>query len=1152
MTIIKKITAKGFKSFARPTDLIFGNGFNVVIGPNGSGKSNVADALCFVLGKTSAKGLRAEKSANLIYNGGKTKDPANFAEVSILFDNSSKTFPINANEVKVTRLVKQSGNSVYKINDGVMTRQQVVDLLSAARIDPDGHNIVLQGDIIRFMDMRPEDRRELVEEVAGISVYEDKKQKAIHELESVDVKLKEASIILTERETYLKELKKDRDQALKYKELEKNIKDNKATYVHLQIKAKEAEKESVESKISSQNQELSKVKAKIEELRKLIDERKGEVSSLTTELDTKGEKEQLKLHKEIDDLKTAIVKDESRVEVCKSEIARIKLRAQQLRKDLDDIDIKISDLNKQKSLLNKNVSELSSEEGKIQDMIGKFKSKHGIVNLDFSKIEDIDSSIESKQQEFLSAQGKKQELFAKRNVVLSSIKSVEDNISKGLSVKKEDEEKLDKLKGFKAELRKLSSDLSRFLDESSSLAVQLSNARQKFVFNTDEMARLRARQIGVSERVSGDASIKRVLELKKGILGTVSDLGKVPSKYNIALEVAAGPRVKSVVVDTDATAAKCIKYLKDNRLGVVTFLPLNKLNPQPVSDDVRNLAKMQGVKGLAVDLISYDPKFKDVFLYVFGSTLVVDDIEVARKIGVGRARMATLEGDLIEHSGAMIGGFRRSFGAFKEKDLDIGIDKLESELSRLKSIIDTLEERKVENEDRIFKLKERKAVLEVEVAGIERSVGSSSDMAALKEEKLGYEKSVKELDYEVRQLDSLIKGLDNELRSFKVQRDALRKALSDSKISGELSKLEERKNAISLRLIECKSDAKNIDAQIGTLHLAEKDRINNILRQQDKEHESFDKELVELASSTKSKKDSLKEKESLEKKYYNEFKSLFAKRNKINEQISDKENFILRESDKIKYVESRINSLTIERAKVVAEFEGLNKEFEDFTDAKIRRNVSLEELKYEIKKFESLLGDMGNVNLRALEIYEEVNKQYEEITAKADKLKVEKDDVLKLMKEIDSKKQEIFMKTFREIHANFKSIFSSLSTKGEAHLEIENPENVFDAGVDIKVRITGNKFLDIKSLSGGEKTLAALSFIFAIQEYNPASFYLFDEVDAALDSRNSELLSKLIQKYSRNAQYIVISHNDKVITEADQIYGVSMQEGVSKVVSLKI
>ena len=248
MTVIKKITARGFKSFAKKTEVLLGDNFNCVIGPNGNGKSNVVDAICFVLGKSSARGLRAEKSANLIYNGGKKGSPSKEAEVSIYFCNNNKSFPIEEKEIKVTRVVKKTGNSKYYINDKLRTRTQVVDLLRTARIDPDGHNIVLQGDIARFMDMKGGDRREIIEEIAGISVFEEKKDKAMNELNKVQEKLNEADIILTEREKTLKDLKKDRDQAIKYKELEKNIERNKATKINFLLKGKQ-ERLDIEEKI---------------------------------------------------------------------------------------------------------------------------------------------------------------------------------------------------------------------------------------------------------------------------------------------------------------------------------------------------------------------------------------------------------------------------------------------------------------------------------------------------------------------------------------------------------------------------------------------------------------------------------------------------------------------------------------------------------------------------------------------------------------------------------------------------------------------------------------------------------------------------------------------------------------------------------------
>ena len=250
---------RGFKSFAKSTNLEFGEGYNCVIGANGSGKSNIMDALCFVLGKISAKAMRAQKAANLIFNGGKKGNPLKEAEVAIMFTNENKEFPLPTKEVKISRIVRQTGNSIYKINNEVRTREQILELLSGARIDPDGHSVILQGDITRFMEMKTEQRREVIEEISGISVYEDRKAKALNELEKVGGKLNEAKIILTEREAYMKELKKDRDQALKYKELEKNTKSNKATVLHIQIKEKEEKIAEIDKQIEKRKKDIEAI-----------------------------------------------------------------------------------------------------------------------------------------------------------------------------------------------------------------------------------------------------------------------------------------------------------------------------------------------------------------------------------------------------------------------------------------------------------------------------------------------------------------------------------------------------------------------------------------------------------------------------------------------------------------------------------------------------------------------------------------------------------------------------------------------------------------------------------------------------------------------------------------------------------------------------
>ena len=357
---------------------------------------------------------------------------------------------------------------------------------------------------------------------------------------------------------------------------------------------------------------------------------------------------------------------------------------------------------------------------------------------------------------------------------------------------------------------------------------------------------------------------------------------------------------------------------------------------------------------------------------------------------------------------------------------------------------------------------------------------------------------------------------------------------------------------IKEKLLEINSQIKGIDTQIESMILPEKEKTEKIIKQQDKEYEDFIKETNLVKELLKKREQELKQKEAEEKKFFSNFKDLIAKRNKLGEKIQSIETDIVREEEKLKNNDQKLNNINIDRAKVIAELEALQKEFEPFKDSKIKRGLSLEELKIKIREDEKQLNSIGNVNLRALEVYEQIQEEYGKVLEKVSKLKLEKEDVLKMMSEVESKKKDIFMKTYNVIVKNFKEIFNQLTTKGEAYIQLENPENPFEGGVDIHVKVAGSKILDIRSLSGGEKTMAALAFIFAIQEYDPSPFYLLDEVDAALDKRNSDLLSKLIQKYASKAQYVVISHNDNIISEANYIYGVSMQDNVSKIVSLKV
>ncbi|MEK6916242.1 MAG: chromosome segregation protein SMC [Nanoarchaeota archaeon] len=1163
MTRINRMVMHGFKSFANKTEVIFGNGFNCVLGPNGSGKSNVLDALCFVLGKSSAKSLRAEKSANLIYNGGKKKNPAKQAEVSIYFDNKDREFLLEDNEIKLTRIVRASGTSIYKINNKTVTRNQIVELLNNSRINPDGYNIVLQGDIIRIVEMTPLERRKIIEEIAGISIYEEKKHKAMNELNKVEEKLKESDIIIAEREVYLRELKKERNQALKFKDLDDKIKRNKATVIHDKLSSKNKKKESLDKDINKKEEEIKKIEEEIKELKEELISKKQEIESINKEIEKKGDKDQVDIQKQVEELRVSIGTNKSRISSVQDSLVKISERKTGLEQTFSEINDKIDRLKKEKQTLEKTISSKQKQIEEIDQKIIKFKSKHDLKDSDNleKEVEELDKKAEVKLSEIHIFREKQQNLLREKDKYEYQISTFEEKITKVLEVKKEHSKDLEALKQKRQDFKSATLNLNTRLNEDSSITAQLSNARSKLLKAKEDLARLNAKQSGMREN-TGDIAIQKVLELKnklKGIYGTISTLGQVNSEYSTALEVAAGSRIKSMVVDTDKIAAECIKYLKNNKFGSASFLPLNKIKSATPDPEVTKVINISGVKGRAIDLVKFDAKYKIAFSYVFGNTVVVDDIETARKIGIGRLRMVTLDGDLTEISGAMHGGFRKkSLGqAFHEKEIASKLEELEKEEADMEVVVSNLENRKNDNEEEITKLRHLKAELEADIIRLEKTLHlEDSDLDISKNQKKELLDKTEGMEKELRELTSEITKSNIELAKVKASKQSLREkinALKNPTLLAELNTFEQKKTELKEETIQLKADMKNIDVQITTILDPELGNTKRILKQHEKEEHEFKEEIKGLENLIKSQEKELKEKESTQKEFYSKFKGLFKKRDAVNEDANKVENKIYKEDNNRRDEEQKRNNISLENAKITAELEGIREEYKDYEGVQIYKEKDLEIIKKEIWEFEKMVKDMGAVNMKALEIYDAVEKEYNIIVEKKAKLVKERHDVLLMMNEIDTKKKDLFMETFDKINGNFQEKFSLLSTKGEATLDLEEPDTVFEGGMTIKVRLTGKKFLDIRSLSGGEKTMTALAFLFAVQDHEPAPFYVLDEVDAALDKRNSEKLAQLVRQYVSKAQYVIISHNDNVISEADHLYGISMNEhGISKVVSLKI
>ncbi|MBW2978670.1 chromosome segregation protein SMC [Candidatus Woesearchaeota archaeon] len=1162
-TRITKLVMDGFKSFGKRTELLFENGFNVVMGPNGSGKSNILDALCFVLGKSSSKSLRAEKSANLIYNGGKTKKSAKAAEVSISFDNSKRVFPVEEDIVKVSRIVKANGVSKYKINNKTRTRQEVVELLGLAKINPDGYNIILQGDIVKLVEMSPVERRQIIEEIAGISVYEEKKNKALSELEKVEQKLNEAGIILKERQTHLKELKKDRDQALKYRELSDKIKQNRASYIKKRMNKKESELKEIEKRAGSRKTKLNSLQSEIKDFRDKISDKKKLIQEISDEIEAKGGVEQAALQKEIEKLRVDIATLKAKVSSHKNELGRIAQRKDQLGANFKELEEKTSFISEQRKELVEKKNFFASNIGELNQKISAFKKKH---KLDESgeiekKVEEIDKKAEKKQAEIQSLREKQQSLLREKDKNEFQIEAIDDQIKKVKSLERKHKDEIDVLKNKKNQFKKMVLELNELLNKDSDNAVKLADSKRNVQSFKEKLEKLKVKNAGIKEHLSANIAVKKVFENRNQlgqIYGTVSELGTVNEKYSLALEIAAAHKINSVVVDDDKVASNCIKFLKKNKFGVAAFLPLNKIRPNPVKPNIKSLTKQSGVVGMAVDLIDFDPKFKDIFSYVFGNTLIVNSIDTARKIGIGKVKMVSLDGDLAEVSGAMIGGFRhKTKGSFKHKDLTDDIKNLEKDIKSRDSDINKLEKVRVDNELKINKLRELKANLEGEIIKTEKSLHlDSADLDASNQYKQELKKNIEKIGKDIEDIENKIADETQLLTELKIEKQNLRNQISElrnPRLLAELNSFEQKKREFSEDSIKVDAELKNLDVQEKEMVGRDKENTGKVLKELEKEEKSFNSEIKGFEVDIKSFSSGLVKKEKQQEILHTQFKGLFGKRKKHSDEISSMESKIFGLEDNARKLEISVNTLSIEEAKLKAEFAGMNAEFAQYEGVELNMKKSEEELKKEIMSFERMMSNIGSVNMRALEIYETVEKEFNILMEKKGMLSEEKESVLNLMDQIEANKKDLFVEALEVVNKNFRDIFQNLSTKGDAYLELENPEQPFEAGMRIKVKLTSDKFMDIRSLSGGEKTLTALAFLFAIQEHEPASFYVLDEVDAALDKTNSEKLAKLIRDYCNKAQYVVISHNDSVISEGDILYGVSMkpETGLSAVVSLK-
>jgi len=954
MPYIKKLVMHGFKSFARRTEIPFENSMNVIVGPNGSGKSNITDALCFVLGRISIKSIRAAKAANLLFSGNKNYKSANEAIVELVFDNSDKAFAVDSLDVSIKRIVRRNGLSIYKINNETKTRQELIEMLAQAGIDPNGFNIVLQGEIASLVKARPEERRKIIEEVAGISIYETRKQKSIRELEKTDEKLKEVSAVLRERQAYLKNLDKERQEALNYKKLEETIKKCKATILEKGIKEKESDIWGVEKIIENNKKEIEKIKKVIIEKNADINVLQEKINRINKTLQSSTGSEQEILHKEIAELRAALAgltvrkeNFEARISEASGKEEDFKWKIKELEKDVSEIKTSSPEIKKQQS-----------EQKEIQerfDVLEKQRRKYYVLKSELATVENK----RSEKERFLIESKKEIELIDKSITSLFEEIKYAKSSEKAEVMKKELKEELEKARTKIEELQK----------------TDLENERRNAVF-TEE--------------------IKREERLKQDI-----------SKIDIC--------------------PLCRSEMTKEHVGHVIENANKKIENAKKEIEKSNNAKQ----------------------------------EAAERISKIKLKLSEFETKLNE----------------------INID--------------------------IFKIR-----------------------------------NADERKNQIKRISKQQEDVKKEMDEFDLKIKTLRPEFE------KLKNVEEKYDETRMKLQEFSFADVDVDTEM-TIKQRELSRIKMEIKSVLRDSETSNEELKKINEQLNEKVKIVNKKEIEEQQLYERFQKFFNERNEFQDQEKAFETEVIGLQHTIRNFEEKINQVNIQKAQLNAQIDSLKTEFAEFSSMEIL-NMPIEKVKERLQASQMRISQLGNINMRALEVFDTVLEQCKLIEDKMITIQDEKGKIMKIIDEIDKKKRKSFTKTLDSVNEYFTRNFTQLSKKGEVFLEPENVKEPFNGGLNIILKVARGKYFDVSSLSGGEKTLVALSLIFAIQEYNPYCFYVFDEIDAALDKHNSERLAALIKQYMTSGQYIVVTHNDALISESSALYGVSMQENISKVISLKI
>lgn len=1173
---LKEIEMENFKSFGRTTRIPFLDGYTAITGPNGTGKSNIADAILFVLGPKSNRVIRAGRLTDLIFNGGKERKAANYCRVSLIFDNKDRVIPIESDEVKLTRLVKISPsieggyNSYFYVNGRVSTLTEFDHLLAHARISADGYNLVQQGDVSRIVQMSNIDRRRILDNIAGITRFDEDIMKAEEKRKEVEDNLQRIEIILDEIKKQLKQLEKDCTGALKYKELKEQLDLAKA-----QISYKN--KEMIEQEINGTKEQIEKYeneRKKLLEMKGALEKKLQEASSKLQELENdiaeKGGQEAKELKEKIDALriKRAVAKDG--METSKEETKRLKGEEATARKEKEKIVKEVEVLAKQKEEVEKQLKEVESallekekETKEIEEVASKSDAK--IVALQ-KEIISLNSKIEETEEKIhrLTLEEDRQKEMRER-ICVEIAQLEETRKTYDFELKDADWQLKELVKGTKdvtKSIKKLEEDFHSKRKEREELEKQATELERAIRSLTREYNQLKAEAEAVESVQRGhNRALSTIIESRdkgtiKGIYGTIAELATVDKKYEIALNVAAGGRMQAIVVDDDVTAAKSINLLKGKKIGRAIFLPLNKMLPGRPSG--KALLAVKQSLGFALDLVSFEEKYRSAFWYVLGDTIVVENLDKARQL-MGGVRIVTLEGELIESSGAMIGGDLEKtilkFGAPAKSEMEKVAEKLRKaieEADRIALHLENLRKEIAEIESQLKKIGIQSQSSDTKSTSFQAKKREfQAKLKAIEEELSSKNQKVEEIESTLSNVQSDLSRFNEELEGMRGERERKKKALIEStpeRISKKLKTLQNVRTSLSDQLNALKSKFETLETQLKVM-LGRKTEIEERIDGIGKQRKQHEERIASFQEGEKELENQLRAMEKIEESLGKEMKEIRERRDEAYKNKTQVENEIDKLAHKMDTKEDFLLGLRTELKVQEEKLVEAEKEWKSFNIEISGELPPLEELKKRINDCDGQIQALGPVNMRALEDYEEQKSRYSQLSGEFEQLQKQRSNLIEVATELNNKKKEGLYKVFSAINDNFKRVFKELSEGGEAELILENEDDPFKGGLIIKAKPPHKKTLRLEALSGGEKSLVSMAFIFAIQEYDPSPFYMLDEIDQNLDAINAEKVARRVHQNSASAQFVQISLRKVTLKEADHIMGVTMQSsGISDIV----